>query len=358
MIPFHLALWSTLNNPAQRLVAGQIADVGRMSSVGATLDEALKACAGWPVHVYEAEAAPDDDTAQGDAVAPLALATRARIVRALSHEEVFGPRAAGLDIFLSELPSCTWLTPVGPPDMARLSELANEHYRALAEFAPVELAPLSLVSDWRQAHWQQRESILPSVSGYSDALELFLSEQKRRAKIAVRRVAQMSVYHATYLTAWEAAWRVASADRLQSKEVLNADVQLVRRRLEQVREEFLAAIEQRGKGAWETAAWLSGLQALSGGRPGAPNDGLPPDSLLRRVLATPSEELLQSVWIEVFGAANSVLNRAADVAADILNPPEKPNPTAPLYEMTRLGYWPLGEVGGRFLVFASPTPAT
>jgi hypothetical protein len=357
MILFYLALWSTSNNPAKRFAAGQVAYVDRSSSVGTTVDEALDACAGWPVHVYEAEAAPEDDAAKEDEPAPRRGVTRVMITRVLSQEEVFGPRAAELEFFLSELPNYPWLAPVGAPDMARLAGLVKAHYWALAKVSPVECTALCLVHDWKRAPWQQVEALRPSASGYPAALHQFMDEQECRSRVVVRHVAEMAAYHMAYLPAWEAAWRIATADCVELKMGRDEESECARSELQQIRIEFLEAIRRRGRGAWETAEWLDGVIAPMGSLAGVPDDGLLPNGALRRLLTTSSSEELQTLWNEVSGAVRAVLNRSAEVAADFVTPSDKPNPSAPLFEIVRLGYWPLGEVAGKFLVFAPPSAA-
>ncbi len=123
--------------------------VTRAVLLSRSVDSALVACAGWPVDVYEVKV---DSASPRDADESPVFATSFRILRLVSAEEMFGPRARELVTLLEELPGAPWLAPPRPPEEASLQQLVDTYYRSLAAYSPLDPAPLCFVQTWQHAN--------------------------------------------------------------------------------------------------------------------------------------------------------------------------------------------------------------
>jgi hypothetical protein len=339
-IKAYFCSWSDPQHGIYALQPGAVVARPAGLVVAGLLDRALMTGRAWPPFLYEVEVEIADVRTSMES---LLRVSRLRVVQAVPLEEAFGPRAKEISAIHEELPRVPWLAPSAEP--ALVDDLVRRFYVGLAYYAPVTPRRARIVSRWEDfAHpdpWPD------PAAGEAAALAAI---ERRTRRVRGREVAQQAVgrgpYRLAYAAIWGACWRRAAAAYVEEVPGGAADPEFA----DGERYGALAVARERCSVVARDLAQLF---------VDAPVTGKEHDRLMRYILDAlqrGSGSAFQGVWKESWNAALEPVLVLRDLLYHVVLLPEEPNPWLPLFELYRLGLWPVGVLRGEYLVYA-PAPA-
>jgi hypothetical protein len=267
---------------------------------------------------------------------------RLRVVRTVPLEDAFGPCAKEVSAIHEELPRVPWLAPSALPEPVLVDDLVRRFYVGLAYYAPVVPRRARIVSRWKD--FATRGAWPDPAAGEEAALAAIGRQIRRvRGREVAQQVASRGPYGLAYAAIWGACWQRAAAAYVDdwvpggAKDPELADGELYR---------ALAAARARCSGVAGTMAQLF-LEA--------PATGKEHDRLMRYIrdaLQRRSGSAFEGVWREAWNAALDPVVVLRDLLYHLVLLPEEPNPWLPLFELYRLGLWPVGVLRGEYLIYA------
>lgn len=304
-------------------------------------------CTEWPFQIYEVLVDPADlFVGRGE----LLLKTSAfRVVREVPLAEVFGARAGELGPIFDDVRGFPWLAPKGSPDPDAIARLVREVYAIVAEHKKVRPLPIGIVTEWDGAcDADQRVDALGSpvawINAARDARRATRSEEDYEQLSLGTRVLRHILLRQSYARTWEAGWEASfNASLRASMKQRPGDAKAAKRTWARLREKTGDRHDAARRAAMRTAqemldATLNGVRT-----PGSDDD----DSTFSEIRAAGVDDITTNAW-------NFSLS-AMITAADVLETPVHEvecSPSKPLLELFRMGLWPIGEVGGLFIVYS------
>jgi hypothetical protein len=354
--------------------------------LGITLRDALADRArgglgeGWPLRIFEVSVA-EPDLAGTDADAGILRARAFTVAREVPLAEALGPRVDDVVAFLDGIPSIRWLRPPGAPVTdARVADLIAEHYRALSDYQSVTTPPVRVVRTWRSAQ-ELSEGREPYYVSICESPAAGATHRVRRGTTleGALRVAHEHAHVATYSGAWDAAWAAGgrgvvtgiTTDPLFSR--LGDDLRAGAGAVETVSVAHAAAREPARVASKRALVFEvftpppaeipSGNEifadAVAAARAAVAR--LPRPHLLHArdargvPMLTVRDQMVTRFIMNTAAVGMSLAVIAARHAAwqvgYLLQNLEERDPWRPLLDVWRLGAWPMGEVGGAFVVY-------
>jgi hypothetical protein len=219
-------------------------------------------------------------------------------------------------------------------------------YVGLAYYASVMPRRARLVS-----RWEDFAGAGPSPGPAAGEVAALRAIERQARRVRGREVAQSEVgkgpYRLAYAAIWSACWRRAAAAYVEDWVPGGADDPELDDG--QPHGALAAARERCSEVAREvTPIFLD-----------APATGKEHDRLMQYILGAlqrRSGPAFQGVWREAWSAALEPVLVLRDLLRHLVLLPEEPNPWLPLFDLYRRGFWPVGALGGEYLVYA-PAPA-
>lgn len=352
--------------------------------LGVTLRDALVDRAGgalgegWPLRIFEVEVAQPDIV---DTDAGILRARAFSVAREIPLADAFGPRVAEVAAVLAGLPGVRWLRPAGAPlAEPRIADLVAEHQRALSDYQSVAALPLRIERTWRNAIRliKDRETYIRSRCECPAVLAVTQARVGTTVEGALR-VAVAQACAAAHGGAWDAAWDAGGRSELAgiTAEPLFAvaqatDRRAVARAMETVSVAHAAAREPARVAARRTlvlevftpssADMPLGNEIFAGATSAAlaavarlPRPHLDARNAYGVSMLTTRDEMVTGFCTSVTIVGLTLAVMAArhagwHVAHLILGPAER-DPWRPLLDVWRLGAWPIGALGGAFVVY-------
>jgi hypothetical protein len=338
-IKAYFCSWSDPQHGTYALQPGAVVTRPAGLVVAGLLDRALLSGRAWPPFLYEVEVDIADVRASMES---LLRVSRLRVIRTVPLEEAFGPCAKEVSAIHEELPRVPWLAPSAPPESALVDDLVRRFYVGLAYYAPVVPRRARIVSRWEDF---ATPGAWPDPAAGEAAALGAIERQTRRVR--GREVAQQAVgrgpYGLAYAAIWCACWQRAAAAYVGDWVPGGAkDPELTDGELHGA---LAAARERCGPVAGALAQLF--LEAPATGKE---HDRLM--QYIRGALQRGSGSAFQGVWKEAWNAALEPVLVLRDLLYHLVLLPEEPNPWLPLFDLYRLGFWPVGVLRDEYLVYA------
>ncbi len=317
-------------------------------------------CDRWPFHLYEISVDPRDlVVGQGE----LLLKTTAfRVVRELGLEELLGPRAADVSALFDDLRAATWLAPAQPVDVETVRALVLDFYARVAEHVLVRAASIDIVRHWGVAHDADQsvtlavdapESLMSLTQAVRDAGGLPSPEDEALGftTAAMRRI----ILHQHFARGWDAGWQASYACFLREsmKSVRPGDAKAAKRAWTKLRDQITDRRDAARRVALQEVRRMMGVVTSVRDLPEEQvrADGIN-GSILQQMVRRGG---VSDVSIDAWNFAVPAVAAAIDVLDSLLVCTERP-PMRPLFDLFRMGVWPIGVVGRKFVVYV-PDPA-
>jgi hypothetical protein len=347
----YIAVPRISTHPGSPFAVGQRIERNSGVVVGNEPWTAVWECKRWPFRLYEIAVDPRDViVGQGE----MLLKTVAfRVVRELGLDEVLGARASDVEALFDALRCAPWLAPARSVDLSAVASLVQDFYARAAAHVRVRALPVGIVRHWGDAtnadrHATHEPASAESLMSLTEALRDVVippdaSDDAWGIKLSLHRIA----LHQHFARAWDAGWQAGSEHCLResAKAVRPGDAKGAKRAWAKLREQITDRRDSARRSATQEATrMLAGpTSAEELDEPDAEPAGGTRDALER---AVGFSEVSRDAW----NFALPVIATAMDAMDAALTCIEG-SPFSPLFDLFRMGVWPIGPVQRMFVVY-------